>query len=66
VIVSTNSGVAFNTPAATVSGDVGSRNPAGTGKHIVWNAGADLAALYFPNMQLRVSAKNSSSGIGEI
>jgi hypothetical protein len=54
VIISTNGGAAFNAPAVSLTGDLGSSITPGTGKHVVWNAGADLTALYFPNVKVRV------------
>ena len=58
--ISTNGGVAFNAPAASLSGDLGSGVTTATGKHVVWNAGVDLAALYFPNVKVRVTADDGS------
>ena len=63
VSVSTNSGAAFNAPAASLSGDLGSGIAPTTGKHVVWNAGADLTALYFPNVKVRVTADDSGAPI---
>jgi formylglycine-generating enzyme required for sulfatase activity len=34
-----------------------------TGHHVVWNAGTDLAALYFPNVKVRVTADDSGAPI---
>jgi formylglycine-generating enzyme required for sulfatase activity len=62
--VSTNSGAAFNAPAASLSGDLGSGKTPGTGKHVVWNAGTDLTALYFPNVKVRVTADDSGAPSG--
>jgi formylglycine-generating enzyme len=64
VAVSTNSGVAFNAPAASLSGDLDSGVTPGASKHVVWNAGADLAALYFPNVKVRVSADDATAPAG--
>jgi formylglycine-generating enzyme required for sulfatase activity len=63
VSISTNSGVAFNAPTASLSGSLGSGVAPGTGKHVVWNAGTDLAALYFPNVKVRVTADDSGAPI---
>ena len=60
VAVSTNSGVTFGVPASSVSGDSGSGITPGTSKHIVWNAGADLVAPFYPNVKVRVTADDSS------
>jgi formylglycine-generating enzyme required for sulfatase activity len=64
VAVSTNSGAAFNAPAASLSGDLGSGKTPGTGKHVVWNAGTDLSALYFPNVKVRVTADDATAPSG--
>ena len=63
VSISTNGGVAYNAPAVSLSGDLGSGIAPGTGKHLVWNAGADLTALYFPNVKVRVMADDSGAPI---
>jgi len=63
VAVSTNSGAVFNALAASLSGDLGSGVAPGTGKHVVWNAGAELTALYFPNVKVRVTADDSGAPI---
>jgi formylglycine-generating enzyme required for sulfatase activity len=64
VAVSTNSGAAaFNAPAASLSGDLGSGIAPATGRHVVWNAGTDLAPLYFPNVKVRVTADDSGAPI---
>ena len=60
VVISTNAGLAFNAPAASLSGDLGSGVVPAAGKHVVWNAGADLAALYFPNVKVRVTADDGA------
>ena len=64
VAVSTNSGAAFNASAASLSGDLGSGITPAIGKHVVWNAGADLAALYFPNVKVRVTADDQVAPSG--
>jgi formylglycine-generating enzyme required for sulfatase activity len=63
VVVSTNSGAAFNVSAASLSGDLGSGIAPATGHHVVWNAGTDLAPLYFPNVKVRVTADDSGAPI---
>ena len=60
VAISTNSGVAFSVTPTSVSGDLSSGITPGTNKHIVWNASADLTALYFPNVKVRVTADDNS------
>jgi formylglycine-generating enzyme required for sulfatase activity len=64
VSISTNSGVAFNAPAVSLTGDLGSGITPTTGKHVVWNAGTDLAALYFPNVKVRVTANDQVAPSG--
>jgi formylglycine-generating enzyme required for sulfatase activity len=64
VAVSTNSGAAFNAPAGSLTGDLGGSITPGTGKHVVWNAGTDLSALYFPNVKVRVTADDATAPSG--
>ena len=63
VSISTNGGVAYNAPAVSLSGDLGSGIAPGPGKHLVWNARTDLAALDFPNVKVRVMADDSGAPI---
>ena len=60
LVISTTGGVAFNAPAVSLSGALGAGIAPGTGEHLEWNAGADLAALYFPNVKVRVKADDGS------
>ncbi len=60
VAVSTNGGVTFGVAASALTGHLGSGVTPGTGKLVVWNAGADLAALYFPNVRVRVTADDGN------
>ena len=62
--ISTNAGVAFNALAVSLTGDFGSGIAPATGKHVVWNAGTDLAALYFPNVKVRVVADDQVAPSG--
>jgi formylglycine-generating enzyme required for sulfatase activity len=59
--LSTDSGANYPNPCATVSGDVGSGVPPGTGKHIVWNAGADFPGLASASCRLRVTADDGQT-----
>lgn len=43
VVVSTNSGITYDLPATSFSGDYGAGVTPGTGKAIVWDAGADFS-----------------------
>jgi formylglycine-generating enzyme required for sulfatase activity len=54
--LSADSGTTYPNPCATVSGDVGVGVLPGTGKHIVWDAGADFPGLSSPTCRLRVTA----------
>jgi hypothetical protein len=65
VSVSSDGGVSFTLPATHFTGDgVTSPTAPGTGKHIVWDAGADLGQGYFPNVVVQVSAGVSSTASG--
>jgi formylglycine-generating enzyme required for sulfatase activity len=61
LFLSTDSGASYPNLCATVSGDVGAGVLAGTGKHIVWNAGADFPGLSSPTCRLRVTADDGQS-----
>ena len=62
VAISSDGGTAFTFPATHFAGDgVNSPVAPGTGLHIVWDAGADLGAGYFPNIAVRVSVGGSSA-----
>jgi len=59
VMVSSDGGGSYTISASSVSGDVGSNVPRGTGKHIVWNAGTDLPGAYGTNYKVSVTASDS-------
>lgn len=61
--LSTDSGTTYPNVCATVSGDIGVGVPPGTGKHIVWDAGADFPGLSRPTCRLRVTADDGQSVI---
>ena len=42
ILVSDDGGTTWNVPAQSFTGDIGANTPAGPGKHIVWDAGADI------------------------
>lgn len=54
--VSSDGGATFAVPVNTVSGDVGAGVPFGTGKHMVWDAGADWAGQLSTQVQVEVRA----------
>jgi hypothetical protein len=60
VSVSIDGGISFNVTATHFTGD-GIQNPVGVGAnyHVVWDAGADLDAGYFPNAVVQMSAIGS-------
>ena len=62
--ISTNSGVAYNVTASALTGDLGGNIAPGTGKHVVWTAGTDLAPQYFPNVKVRVTADDANAPSG--
>jgi len=57
---SINGGVTFNSHAASLSGDIGSGIEPGTGKHVVWNAGADLTPANFTEVVVLVAANDGA------
>ena len=59
--LSTDSGATYPNLCATVTGDVGGGVLPGTGKHIVWNAGADFPGLSSPTCRLRVTADDGQA-----
>ncbi len=65
VAVSSDGGATFTIPATHFTGD-GVTNPTapGTGKHLVWDAGADLGPGLFQSVVLRVSSEGSSATSG--
>jgi len=60
VMVSNNGGSSYTITPSSISGDVGSNVPRGTGKHIVWNAGTDLPGAYGTNYKVAVTASDSA------
>lgn len=62
VVISIDGGVSFSTAATHFTGE-GIQNAVapGTGRHVVWDAGADLGAGYFPNVVVRFSAGGVSA-----
>lgn len=56
VVVSTNSGITYDLPATSFSGDYGAGVTPGTGKAIVWDAGADFSGQYSSQMRVKITA----------
>jgi formylglycine-generating enzyme required for sulfatase activity len=54
--VSSDAGATWTIPVVTVSGDIGDNVTPGSGKTIVWNAGADWPRNYGTQMRFRVTA----------
>ena len=61
--LSTDSGASYPNLCAAVSGDVGADVQPGTGKSIVWDAGADFPGLSSATCRLRVTADDGQSDV---
>ncbi len=59
VAVSTNGGAVYFIPASGLSGDLGNSVARGTGRKIVWNAGAALPPKLYSNVRVRVTASET-------
>ncbi len=59
VRASDDNGITFGVPVQTLSGDFGSSILTGTGKKIIWNAGADWAGNYSEKMRFEVTATDT-------
>jgi formylglycine-generating enzyme required for sulfatase activity len=59
--LSTDSGANYPNLCTTVSGEIGAGVLPGTGKYIIWNAGADFPGLSIPTCRLRVTADDGQS-----
>ncbi|MBX3731406.1 MAG: formylglycine-generating enzyme family protein [Verrucomicrobiae bacterium] len=57
VAVSADGGASYAVAARTLSGAVGEGVVAGLNRHIVWNAGSDLADFVAPAMRVKVTAR---------
>jgi sulfatase modifying factor 1 len=60
VVVSDDNGVSWKVPALTFTGDVGAAVPIGIGKHIIWDASADIPGKV-GNVKARVYADDGKS-----
>jgi len=56
IAASSDSGASWNLPITQVTGAVGSSITNGTGKTIVWNAGAEIPNFYSSTVQIRITA----------
>jgi formylglycine-generating enzyme required for sulfatase activity len=62
ILVSSNSGGAWDIPARTFTGDYGVSVSPGSNKWVVWNAGADWNGQYTVNCRVRVLANDPTTG----
>jgi formylglycine-generating enzyme required for sulfatase activity len=61
LFLSTDGGASYPNLCATVSGDIGAGVLPGTGKHIVWNAGAAFPGLSSSTCRLQVTADDAAN-----
>lgn len=61
VQVSADGGLTYTIPCVTLSGNVGAGVTPGTGRHIVWNAGADWNGQFVENTKVRITAYDGTS-----
>lgn len=68
MVVSSDKGQTWGvTPSpGLLSGHIGPGVTNGTNRHIVWNAGADKLAIYWPQCKVRIFATDGSGGPEEI
>ncbi|MHB8523416.1 MAG: Ig-like domain-containing protein [Limisphaerales bacterium] len=67
VAVSSDGGAFFTVPATHLTGDgVTSQVAPGTGRHIVWDAGADFPGRFSTKMQFKVVANSGSDSVQAI
>jgi len=59
ITASSDSGATWNLPITQVTGAVGSGITNGTGKTIVWNAGAEIPNFYSATVQIRITADDN-------
>lgn len=59
IAASSDSGATWNLPITQVTGAVGSGITNGTGKTIVWNAGAEIPNFYSATVQIRITADDN-------
>ena len=63
VQVSADGGLTYTIPCITLSGHVGAGIAPGTGKHIVWDAGADWDGQFVATTKVRVTAYDGSTPV---
>jgi hypothetical protein len=62
VLVSTNGGASYSLPATSISGTGhGYSITTGTGKHIIWDAGADWNGNFSTTVRFRITVSEVSS-----
>ncbi len=61
VRVSDNDGLTFSIAPHTLTGDVGDGVTSGTGKHIIWDCGADLPGAYGTDYRVAVTADDHTA-----
>lgn len=64
VAVSTNGGVAYFSPSASVSGALGTGIAPGSNRKITWNPRVDLPAKLFSNVRVSVTASDDPAPTG--
>jgi formylglycine-generating enzyme required for sulfatase activity len=64
--VSQDGGLTYNVPATSITGAIGNAVTVGSGKTIVWNAGADWDSNFSNQMRFRLLTDNSASSFSLI
>ncbi len=62
--ISNDGGTTYSVPAMTVGGAIGAEVTTGTGKTIVWDAGADWSGQYSTLMRFKVTATDVQPPVG--
>lgn len=63
VQVSADGGLTYTIPCVTLSGHVGAGVTPGTGRHMVWNAGADWNGQFVPSTKVRITAYDGTTPV---
>ena len=61
--VSDDNGLTWNFPCLQITGDVGAGVTSGTGKHIVWNFGAEHPNKFEDQMRIKITATSAGGGV---
>ncbi len=61
VVMSSDGGLTWTIPCVTLSGNVGANVSPGSGRHIVWNAGADWNGNFVASTKARVTAHDGTT-----